>query len=116
MGLLPGKADPPVPADAVPFVYENDPANYTLEDIDQTDFYGQDRIVWEAQGTIADRSIETLGASDRGIVLFRRMLAEQIDRVERGEQPNVAMVRDPEANRSITFEASSNYPPSAARS
>jgi 5,5'-dehydrodivanillate O-demethylase oxygenase subunit len=116
MGLLPGQRDPAASADAVPFVYENDPSDYRLEDIDQTDFYGQDRIVWEAQGKIADRSIETLGASDRGIVLFRRMLTEQIERVERGEAPNVAVVRDAEANRMITFDASSNYPPSAARS
>jgi hypothetical protein len=44
-----------------------------------------------------------LGASDRGIVLYRRMLFEQIDRVERGEEPTIAMVRDPKQNDVITF-------------
>jgi 5,5'-dehydrodivanillate O-demethylase len=70
-------------------------------------FYGQDRIVWETQGVVFDRTIETLGASDRGIVMFRRMLAEQIDRVERGEDPDVAVVRDPQKNTIIKFESAS---------
>ncbi|MGH6914595.1 MAG: hypothetical protein ACREH3_12925, partial [Geminicoccales bacterium] len=46
---------------------------------------------------------ENLGVSDRGIVLFRKMLAEQIERVERGEEPSVAVVRDPAQNRMIEF-------------
>jgi len=115
MGLLPGQRDPAESNVLVPFVYEKDPADYRLEDIDQTDFYGQDRVVWEAQGVIADRSIETLGATDRGIVLFRRMLAEQIDRVERGEEPTVAVVRDPAANRIIEFNRTTDYSSPAAR-
>jgi len=66
-------------------------------------FYGQDRIVWETQGEIFDRSLEVLGASDRGIVMFRRMLAEQIDRVERGEDPTIAVVHDEASNAMIKF-------------
>lgn len=66
-------------------------------------FYGQDRIVWETQGVVFDRSLETLGASDKGIVMFRRMLAEQIDRVERGEDPTIAVVRDEANNDMIRF-------------
>jgi len=115
VGLLPGERDPAASNVLVPYVYEKDPADYRLEDIDQTDFYGQDRVVWEAQGVIADRSIETLGATDRGIVLFRRMLAEQIDRVERGEEPTVAVVRDPAANRIIEFNRTTDYTSPAAR-
>jgi 5,5'-dehydrodivanillate O-demethylase len=68
-----------------------------------SNFYGQDRAVWETQGTIFDRSNETLGKSDRGIAMYRRMLAEQIDRVERGEDPTVAVVRDPATNEMIEF-------------
>lgn len=68
-------------------------------------FYGQDRIVWETQGAIFDRTIEVLGATDKGIVMYRRMLAEQIDRVERGEAPTVAVVRDEAQNAMITFES-----------
>jgi 5,5'-dehydrodivanillate O-demethylase oxygenase subunit len=47
----------------------------------------QDALVWVAQGPITDRSQETLGRTDLPIVLLRRQLAEQIDRVERGEEP-----------------------------
>jgi 5,5'-dehydrodivanillate O-demethylase len=72
-------------------------------------FYGQDRVVWETQGEIFDRSLETLGASDRGIVMFRRMLAEQIDRVERGEDPTIAVVHD-EANNAMIKFASATRP------
>jgi 5,5'-dehydrodivanillate O-demethylase len=109
MGLMPGPRDPGESAVEVPYVIEPDPPHYTLEDIDQTDFYGQDRVVWEAQGTIADRSVETLGATDRGIVLYRRQLAEQIDRVERGEEPNVAVVRDAAQNACIEFNRTTDY-------
>ena len=70
---------------------------------DLTTVYGQDQMAWETPGVIFDRSQETLGASDRGIVLFRRMLDEQISRVERGLEPTVAVVRDPEKNRIIEF-------------
>ena len=49
------------------------------------------------QGAIADRGLENLGYSDRGVVLYRRMLLEQIERVERGEDP-MGVVRDPTLN------------------
>jgi 5,5'-dehydrodivanillate O-demethylase len=90
--------------DMVPYSYDTDPPGMTLDSVDLTTFYGQDRVVWETQGAVTDRSVETLGASDRGIVLYRRMLAEQIDRVERGEEPNVAVVTDPAENECITFD------------
>ena len=77
----------------------------TYDESEIQTFYGQDRVVWETQGKIYDRSTEHLGASDRGIVMFRRMLAEQIDRVERGEDPTVAVVKDPAQNNSIVFES-----------
>ncbi len=56
---------------------------------------------------IFDRSLEVLGASDKGIVMYRRMLAEQIERVERGEDPTIAVVRDEAENSMITFKSSS---------
>jgi 5,5'-dehydrodivanillate O-demethylase oxygenase subunit len=72
-------------------------------DYDMLTFPTQDQMAWETQGKIADRTIEHLGASDRGIAMLRRMLAEQIDRVERGEDP-MALVRDPAANEIIRFD------------
>jgi hypothetical protein len=37
--------------------------------------------------------------------MFRRMLDEQIGRVERGEDPTVAVVRDPAKNSMIAFQS-----------
>ncbi|ASL48645.1 Phenoxybenzoate dioxygenase subunit alpha [Burkholderia sp. AD24] len=50
-------------------------------------FMSQDAMAVETQGPILDRSRENLGASDRGIVMFRQMLQEQIEAVARGERP-----------------------------
>jgi 5,5'-dehydrodivanillate O-demethylase len=63
---------------------------------------GQDMMVWATQGAIADRTNEHIGSSDRGVVMLRKMLREQIDRVERGEDP-IGVIRDPEVNRLIEF-------------
>jgi 5,5'-dehydrodivanillate O-demethylase len=67
------------------------------------DFNSHDSMAWQTQGPVFDRSVEHLGATDEGIVMLRRMLEEQIARVERGEDPTVAVVRDPEQNRMIGF-------------
>ena len=42
-----------------------------------------------SQGPIANRKGEHLGATDRGVVMIRRMLAQAIRAVERGESPPV---------------------------
>ena len=58
---------------------------------------GQDMMVMLTQGEIADRSLETLGESDRGVVLYRRVLLEQLDRIAGGEDP-MGVVWDAAAN------------------
>ena len=104
VGLRATKEGPPEAVNRETFEYVGEkPFNYGEEEL-QT-FYGQDRLVWETQGVVYDRSHEILGDSDRGIVMFRQMLEEQIDRVERGEDPTVAMVRDPAKNKIIIFES-----------
>lgn len=50
-------------------------------------FMSQDAMAVETQGRILDRSRENLGASDRGIVMFRQMLQEQIETVQAGGRP-----------------------------
>ena len=90
---------------------ENDEIAYTYlppmktqdGEYDLKTFFSQDQMAQESQGAIYDRSNENLGVSDRGIVLLRKMLLEQIERVERGEDPTVAVVRDPQRNRMIDF-------------
>jgi 5,5'-dehydrodivanillate O-demethylase len=63
-------------------------------------FFSQDKMAWETGGPINDRSQEHLGATDRGIILYRQMLREQIEIVGRGGEP-MALVRDPEKNKII---------------
>ncbi len=58
---------------------------------------GQDLMVMYTQGDISDRSTENLGQSDRGVALYRRCLHEQLERIERGEDP-MGVVRDPALN------------------
>jgi 5,5'-dehydrodivanillate O-demethylase oxygenase subunit len=57
----------------------------------------QDPAAWITQGQIADRSQEHLGRSDKGIILYRQMLEDNIQKVEQGEDP-MNTFRDPDAN------------------
>jgi 5,5'-dehydrodivanillate O-demethylase len=52
---------------------------------------GQDMMVWVTQGPISDRTTERLGTSDQGIILYRNLLLEQLEKVERGEDPLAVM-------------------------
>ena len=60
----------------------------------------QDIVAWVGQGTIADRSHENLGASDRGIALLRNRWFEDIDRVAAGHDPK-GIIRDPAVARCV---------------
>lgn len=53
--------------------------------------------MWYVQGPIADRSLEKLGESDKGVVLFRKLLKEQMEKVQRAEDP-INVFRDPARN------------------
>ncbi|MDN5931081.1 MAG: hypothetical protein L0I24_08465 [Pseudonocardia sp.] len=48
---------------------------------------GQDIVAWITQGRISDRTKEHLGRSDLGVILLRKLYAEQMDAVARGEDP-----------------------------
>jgi len=61
---------------------------------------GQDIMAWITRGAVTDRSTEKLGLSDEGIILSRRLLREQLDRVMRGEEP-MNVFRDPAKNEFI---------------
>ena len=60
-------------------------------------------MAWESQGAIADRTREHLGAADRGIIMFRKLIREQIERVGRGEDP-LGVIRDPAENVCIDLD------------
>jgi 5,5'-dehydrodivanillate O-demethylase len=63
----------------------------------------QDAMAWETQGGVADRSVENLGAGDRGVIFLRKLLKEQIDIVQNGGEP-MGLVRDPGKNNIIEFD------------
>jgi 5,5'-dehydrodivanillate O-demethylase len=69
---------------------------------DLTDFPQQDLMAWETQGPVFDRSQELLGTTDRGIVMWRNLLRQQIRLVQDGKEPD-GVVRDRHANEMISL-------------
>src|SRR2546428_1864590 len=68
-----------------------------------TDFVlGQDMMAWSTQGPIADRDLEKLGETDEGVILFRRLLRDQLAIIEAGGEP-MNVFRDPEKNTFISI-------------
>jgi 5,5'-dehydrodivanillate O-demethylase len=57
----------------------------------------QDEMAWVAQGAVSDRTTEHLATSDKGILVYRKLILENIERVARGEDP-MAVIRDPSEN------------------
>ena len=58
---------------------------------------GQDMMAWVTQGSIADRSLEHLGASDKGVAMYRRVLKREMKKVQDGLDP-IGVLRDPARN------------------
>jgi phenylpropionate dioxygenase-like ring-hydroxylating dioxygenase large terminal subunit len=56
-----------------------------------------DQFACESQGRIQDRTQENLGSSDKGIVLYRRLLVDAIRKSEAGEKP-LMVVDDAQAS------------------
>jgi 5,5'-dehydrodivanillate O-demethylase len=86
--------------DAIPIRYlkpYKDPADalhpYTRFDVSH-DVQAQDHMAWETQGPIANRSVERLATSDRGIVMLRQMVRREIEKVQQGIDP-MNVMRDP---------------------
>jgi 5,5'-dehydrodivanillate O-demethylase len=85
-----------VPVYEVPWQEEN--GDFRVDFVD-----GGDIMAWVTQGSIADRTREMLVSADRGIVLYRKLLIEQMERVSRGEDP-MGVIRDPAKNTVISFD------------
>lgn len=68
---------------------------------------GQDMVCWYEQGPIADRENEHLGVSDRIVIAYRNLLAEQIKRVEIGLEP-MNVFRGPSQAESPEFRIPGN--------
>jgi len=59
--------------------------------------FGQDYMAWVSQGPVGRRDLEKLGESDKGIILFRKQLRDQMAIVEDGGDP-MNVFRDPAEN------------------
>ena len=77
----------------VPFM--DDKGEFIVDNVD-----GQDMMAWVSQGAIADRSLENLGSTDKGIVMYRRMLKREMQKVQAGIDP-MGIVRDSSRNERI---------------
>jgi 5,5'-dehydrodivanillate O-demethylase len=62
----------------------------------------QDFIAWIGQGAIADRTGEHLGTSDRGVIMARKRFLNDLEAIERGQDPK-AVIRDQEINRCVSL-------------
>jgi len=60
----------------------------------------QDFVAWVGQGTVADRTKEHLGLSDRGIIMQRQRFLNDLEAIARGEDPK-AIIRDPAVNQNV---------------
>jgi 5,5'-dehydrodivanillate O-demethylase len=76
---------------------------------------GQDNYAWASQGAITPRWTEHLGESDKGIILYRRLLREQMKLVEEGKDP-MNTFRDPATNVSVHVPTESDDPNWVTRS
>jgi 5,5'-dehydrodivanillate O-demethylase len=78
-----GRDDPKAFEPQVDYIQTKDEAgNFHL-----TSFPSQDEMAWETQGPITDRTLERLGVSDTGIVMWRRLMHDQIGVVQDGGEP-----------------------------
>ena len=64
--------------------------------------FNQDYMAWITQGEIFERDQERLGESDAGIILFRRLLKQQLELTLDGGEP-INVFRDPAANEAIAL-------------
>jgi 5,5'-dehydrodivanillate O-demethylase len=69
-----------------------------------THVMNQDFIAWVGQGALADRTLEHLGESDRGIIMIRRKMIEQARLVADGGEPK-AVIRDPARNHKLPIRS-----------
>ncbi len=77
--------------------YKSADGVYTMKKV-----WMQDYMAWETAGPIYDRSGEHLATADKGILIFRKLLKGEIDKVKRGRDP-MGVVRDPDRNQIIHF-------------
>jgi 5,5'-dehydrodivanillate O-demethylase oxygenase subunit len=94
-----------VPREQEPFVQQTIPTWHgPVYDADgrwiTSHVMNQDFLAWVGQGTIADRSQEHLGSSDKGIVMIRRRFFDEMERIAAGGEAK-GTIRDPARNKRV---------------
>ena len=92
--------------DKIPFIGQTGDRPYEERQREPGDY---DAV--SSQGPIANRKAEHLGTADRGVVLFRRMLAKAIAATQAGETPAVPRVYPQGPVRTYAHEAVVRLPP-----
>ncbi len=78
--------------------------------LNNTNVPAQDEAAWVMQGPVTDRTTEHLGITDVGIILFRKMINENLKIVEDGGEP-INVHRDPAKNIAIALATEHTYYP-----
>jgi 5,5'-dehydrodivanillate O-demethylase len=84
--------DAPIPVFDVPVPALDEHGHPRWDVLDFT--AGQDMVMWYTQGAVAERWKETLGRSDRGVIMYRNLLKANLEKLARGEEP-MNVFRDP---------------------
>jgi 5,5'-dehydrodivanillate O-demethylase len=92
------QAQEDIPVYHVPIAGVDEKGQPIWEQLDNNS--GQDHFAWTSQGPRTRRWLEKLGQSDIGIILYRRMLMEQMQLVEDGGDP-MNTFRDPATNQIV---------------
>lgn len=71
-----------------------------------TQRHPDDKEATEGQGPIAIHGLEHLATSDRGVIMFRKILREGIEAVRKGQDPK-GVIRDPEKAACVATSATS---------
>ena len=96
-----------VPKEREPYVQEKIPAWHGPVKDEVTGRWisshvmNQDFIAWIGQRTIADRTKEHLGTSDRGVIMMRNRFLSDLALIEKGQDPK-AVIRDTKVNECVT--------------
>ena len=98
VNFVPSPSEKTAADDEVPVQFsrlKDGPRGYNLRMVS-----AQDSMAWETQGKVTDRTQEHLGTGDEGVMALRRLLKEQIERVQQGLDP-LGIIRDPAKNEII---------------
>ena len=87
---------------------DNPPVEYAAHHKDSHGVYDlsrvwmQDYMAWETAGAVFDRTKEHLATADKGIIVFRKLLKKEIEKVKKGKDP-IGVIRNSKQNKMISF-------------